>query len=112
MSQVETIQKKKLLTFEEICPEWSNHITKVGCKYLTFPKNRFTGLDGKFYDISCTNCCIVGESWSKIGQPYFTGICETCTNFSLNQFMFCDDDELFEYVKRDFVNHFNEVHIK
>jgi len=108
------IQEKRVLTFEELCPDWTKIISLHG------------GFSETRDDIGCmkennkrnlTNhkCCVVGEAhgggsyWPFCGEP---GIkCYACIRFSMDFFGY-HDEEYYEMKKTEFVQHFNEVHVK
>jgi hypothetical protein len=101
-------QKKKQLTFEEICPLWSKKI-----KYKTSLAN--------ILDISNYKYCIVGEAhgftmnYSDQTDPnmctecfqFSNGLCTGCFQFSNG---LCGMNDL-ETKIANFTQHWNEVHL-
>lgn len=118
----ELIQEKKLLTFEEICKEWSNFFSNlIECNYmirdnqLTNFKHNFIGTDKKLYSIISAESCFVGEAHGRnrnYNDPGNPNYCQDCHYFSMYKFVCVENEIEFEEVKTDFVNHFNEVHVK
>ncbi len=119
MSQILVKEKKKFLTFEELCKEWSLAISHAGgiTKVQVQPKE---GLDLKFY-----YSCIVGEAYGFDNGYMITrhhGYCGECEKFG-NMFyrMVIRNSQIithyalermFEIEKTRFVSHFNAVHVK
>lgn len=113
----ELIQKEKFLSFEEICKEWSKTIQDYN-GWINLPEEIVNG------ELHTTNSCIVGEAYNftqiKLYGSRFD--CEECYHYSI---LFCVNhpkektdgfrkfktEEEFEQVKKEFVKHFNEVHI-
>lgn len=94
----------KILCFEEICPQWSIALSHG------FSTN--SGLDiedGKY--------CIVGEAHGFRDSAY---ICSKCWEYSQSFVSgvygngqggyIITDNELFEYIKNEFLQHFNQKH--
>jgi len=106
----ELLQEKKTLTFEEICPKWTQRLINM------------TQQEREEYGLKLIGCsvCFVGEAHG--GNQY--GGCEECLNFcgfqagglcyqfSANNWYKPMDWEEFEQTKQAFVKHFNEVHVK
>ena len=95
-------QKKKQLTFEEICPEWSQAI-----QY--YRKQDWTGELGKL-NIASHKCCIIGEAHGFDRNYIFRDrpeYCKDCDDFAI---LFCSERDFNEH-KQDFVDHWNEVHL-
>lgn len=104
-------QKKKPLTFEQICPRWDEMLK--------------TGVANPFLDMSHPKCCIVGEAH---GFSEHYDDCDECADFSYGRTvdgvhsfawyfchrrgLFIEDSKEFERLKEDFVRHWNEVHVK
>lgn len=98
MSQL-LIQKRKLLTFEQICPEWAADIKKQGLHAMT--------ITGK--GLGYIDTCIVGEAHG--GDPYYH--CEQCDYYSMRFPLMVvnslHNNEL-QYTIDKFVDHWNESH--
>lgn len=117
-------QKKKFLTFEELCKEWSHYISEVGgIEKILFGQVscKFIGSNQKTHDLTESNRCIVGEAHN--GKKYWhqnlrDDYCSECDDFSMAFYGSkhskhqVHDEKSFEDVKSQFVEHFNEVHIK
>jgi hypothetical protein len=111
-------QKKKFLTFEELCKEWSaliaGHLPRKEFHYQSMDLMAgiwFVDSKGKDRYLSDPRCCMVGEAHGDDGSYYHS--CNECTRYS-DQFYnqrHIIGEESFEILKNDFVNHFNEVHI-
>ena len=94
----------KMLSFEEICPQWSFALT---AGVSTNP----------YLDIKEGKNCIVGEAHGFRNSAY---ICSKCWEYSQsfvssvlgnrNSGYIITDNGLFESVKNDFVQHFNQKH--
>lgn len=110
----ELIQKKKVLTFEELCPEWSALISQYG-GFSKIPKIFRTVRYGGKRTLSDYRRCIVGEAHG--GGSYWPSVdeigvkCSGCVSFSMS-FYETHNEEYYETEKSDFVQHFNEVHVK
>ncbi len=119
MSQILVKEKKKFLTFEELCKEWSMAISHAGgiTKVQVRPKE---GLDLKFHD-----SCIVGEAYGYDNGYIITrhhsycGECEKFGNFFYRMVVRNSQiithyalERMFEEEKAKFVQHFNEAHVK
>lgn len=124
MSTVQ-VQKRKTLTFEEICPMWAEKI-----KEGTVMERTTTPV---LLDISNTMCCVVGEAhrfsrlyYNYYGTPRTPDTCDECTYYSRR---FCATlagmgaerydimlpdmlDIDIECLKNKFTAHFNEAHAK
>jgi len=99
----ELLQEKKTLTFEEICPKWSQRISE--------------GTPIESSELTDSRFCIVGEAWG--GSDEYRVQCPQCNRFSGfgNVEGLCGplrfgEYEIFEQRKEKFVNHFNNVHVK
>jgi hypothetical protein len=86
----------KILCFEEICPQWSIALSHG---FSTNP-----GLD-----IEEGKNCIVGEAHGFRDSAY---ICSKCWEYSQSfvSSVYGTDNELFEYIKNEFLQHFNQKH--
>jgi hypothetical protein len=94
----------KMMSFEEICPQWSFALT---AGVSTNP----------YLDIKEGKYCIVGEAHSFRNSAY---ICSKCWEYSQsfvssvlgnrNSGYIITDSGLFESVKNDFLQHFNQKH--
>src|ERR671911_347577 len=94
----------KMMSFEEICPQWSFALT---AGVSTNP----------YLDIKEGRNCIVGEAHGFRNSAY---ICSKCWEYSQsfvssvlgnrNSGYIITDNGLFESVKNDFVQHFNQKH--
>ena len=117
----ELVQQKKTLTFEEICPTWYKILTG---------KTNYTP-DTSAINIADHKYCVVGEAHGfKSRDDQYNG-CKKCAKFS---YSLTNDNDFYhhfqtEYMSddikilteselandplvKDFVNHWNEVHIK
>ncbi len=96
------IQKKKQLTFEEICPEWSEALPEVIHTHMFWKHGKL--------DIADSRYCVVGEAHgftNEYWQPTSKKYCQECDEFSSD---FCDP-AILEDAKILFTNHWNEVHL-
>jgi hypothetical protein len=104
--QIKPTLSEFLLWFEDICPQWNSALAKG------FSNNsRLDINDGKH--------CIVGEAHGFRDSAY---ICSRCWEYSQSFVSsvygnaFCGyaitDKELFEHLKENFVEHFNQRHAK
>ena len=96
------IQRKKQLTFENICPQWSVAVPE----YLT----KMWFVNHSYLDISNSKYCIVGEAHgfnTDYTDSTSTQYCKTCSKFSD---AFCYIEGLQEN-KEAFVQHWNTKHI-
>ncbi|MDQ3838493.1 MAG: hypothetical protein M3297_04405 [Thermoproteota archaeon] len=94
----------KILSFEEICPQWSFALSRG---FSTNP----------CLDIEDGKNCIVGEAHGFRDSAY---ICSKCWEYSQSfvssihgnglSGYFLTDSELFESIKNEFVQHFNQKH--
>src|ERR671931_2426979 len=108
--QVKKKQQSSLLfplSFEDICPQWNNALS------TGFSNNsRLNISEGKY--------CIVGEAHGFRNSTY---ICSKCWEYS-QSFTHCvygsgdynnygiTDHKLFEYLKVNFIEHFNKSHVR
>ena len=100
----QVLSPTKILGFEEICPQWSIALSHG------FSKN--PGLD-----IEEGKKCIVGEAHGFRDSAY---ICSKCWEYSQSfvssvygngqSGYIITDNELFEYIKNEFLQHFNQRH--
>jgi hypothetical protein len=99
-----SLQPKKMLSFEEICPEWSLALA--------------TGVSTNSHlDIREGKNCIVGEAHGFRNSAY---ICSKCWEYSQSfvssvygnrcSGYIITDHERFESIKNDFMQHFNQKH--
>src|SRR5215203_5287518 len=99
-----SLRPKTMLSFEDICPEWSLALA--------------TGVSTNFHlDIREGKNCIVGEAHGFRNSAY---ICSKCWEYSQsfvssvlgnrNNGYIITDNGLFESVKNDFLQHFNQKH--
>jgi len=116
-------QKKKFLTFEELCNEWSHYISHVGGIEKIIKRSAMPAfVDSKQTERSLDDMrsCIVGEAHNRahywrFKTPTYCGECEAFSMgfYGSGSSKYCVDNEgSFEVVKSLFVNHFNEVHIQ
>jgi hypothetical protein len=97
--------QRETMSFEELCPQWSHALA--------------TGVSlNKSLDIKEGEKCIVGEARGFRNSAY---LCSRCWEYSQsfvssvygNEFSgyFITDYELFESIKDDFMQHFNQKHV-
>ena len=104
----ELIQKKKQITFEELCPEWTEIIRKEegfeNVKHYEFYGER---------KLSRSDVCIVGEAWKGHSSYYWerdSNYCGSCACFS-DVFLASQGDKHFEVLKQHFMEHWNVTHV-
>lgn len=109
MEQV-LVTKKKILSFEDICPQWSKYLAET--QQFNFNSSAaFIGDDQKLYDLVQPKCCIVGEAHreddysSELDDAY----CKKCDKFSYDVFD-VRGSRSFEKFKEKFIAHFNQKH--
>jgi hypothetical protein len=94
-----------IMSFEELCPQWSLALA--------------TGVSlNRFLDIKEGKSCIVGEAHGFRNSSY---LCSRCWEYSQSfvssvygnelSGYFITNQELFESIKDDFVQHFNQKHV-
>jgi hypothetical protein len=110
-------QEKKMLSFEEICPQWSRRIANYE-NLTTKEKQEIQN------DLRNPSKCFVGEAHEFRGMNYykcrecncdFSGYATPnglCHNFNSHKFGLKFDWAEFNRRKEAFVKHFNEVHVK
>lgn len=102
-------------TFEEICPQWSIIISKLGIEYVlqkcTF-NGQLYGCRENFMSLDDSRICFVGEAHGftdmYCSSRFSKKTCQDCQNFS--QLLLRRDD--FEQAKSAFVEHWNNTHEK
>ena len=83
-------EKKKILSFEEICKEWSAHIARSGGFEKLIRNHNLQRFEAKtgFYALSSPSCCIVGESHGRMNEygnfQNEEKYCEECYCFSMS----------------------------
>jgi hypothetical protein len=106
MSTVQVL-KKKQLTFEEICPQWNEVISRNGTIPLVY-------LGPKGSELCLTNykCCIVGEAHGFSLDYNIVGSgCERCVKFANSFIDYGHANAGFNSLKDDFVEHWNAKHV-
>ena len=104
MSQ-ELITVKKQMSFEDICPRWSNIIHKLS----RTTKTRFRK-ESKVIDIMSAKICVVGEAFG-FDDTYWAN-CGRCRNYStrFSDLLKFSPSKRRASIER-FVNHFNKNHL-
>jgi len=113
-----SVNKMKQLTFEEICPRWSNRLKT---------KNKDEDRHMTSLYLSDSRCCVVGEAhglddgYAVSRRGSYSKYCRECHLSSMRIY----DSEIHElrvpefkargsqeYEIQEFVKHWNEVHVK
>lgn len=99
------VTKKKILSFEDICPQWSEYLANT--KRFDFSNSvMFIGSDLKEYNLAQPKTCMVGESHGGYAEDKY---CGKCRGFSYDVFEI-RGSRSFERFKEKFVAHFNRKH--
>lgn len=100
------IQKKKQLTFEEICPLWSANLNGKRQDHFTHP-------DGRTLSIHHPQWCVAGEAHGWRDDYYFNidNLCQECIDVGDHlQIALYHNKNTDELIER-FVNHWNDKHL-
>ena len=106
------VTKKKILSFEDICPQWSEYLANT--KRFDFSNSvSFNGSDQQIYNLAQPKNCIVGEAHGEDNYSYKSedGYCDRCREFSYDVFEI-RGSRSFERFKGKFVAHFNRKHVE
>lgn len=108
------LTKKKILSFEDICPEWSDFLsTAKSLNIANVQAFVFEGTDHKAYTLVDCGQCIVGEAHGRKENYSHTGndkYCDDCFHFAFSIFD-VGNARGFEGWKNKFMQHFNEMHV-
>ena len=108
-------KNKHRLTFEEICPIWSENLKTKMQDHVTVYDEVIGGR--KTLSIHHPQLCVVGEAHAFSDDYYFKydKMCEPCKEVGDKlQMVLCRYDTVTEIddLVQEFVDHWNEVHIK